>query len=182
MKLTEKDVNVVAVTQDGEMVLKIDLSEAARTALTDRVREECGSIEDALIETQVEEMVLDALVKGLNKKPGRGQLALLAGGLPAKPEKSELVACLGAAWSAKVGVPSYPRLGKAIKPIREAGEDEATILKTFVDYLENSDPKYCSPENFASRYTALREGTFGRGEKTKSEWSSVIDDLIGGDA
>ena len=180
-----KEINGVVVTtvlEGDSYALRVELSVEAREALENKLIAASGSVSQEAHEIQLGAMMREYLIKQINKGRVPAQLTLLPGtgrAIVEKDDRGELIRCLGAAWTAHIGVPSYPRIGKAIKPLREAGEPEDQILKNFVSYLEQTDPQYASPEAFANRYSAIRAGTLGNGGNRKSDWQRTIDELIG---
>jgi len=64
------------------------------------------------------------------------------------------VACAGDLWAAKLGTPSYPRIGRALKPAVERF-GAARVLTAWDNYLDREPSQFCSPEQFAEK--KLRE-------------------------
>lgn len=81
-------------------------------------------------------------------------------------------------WKMEIGVPPYARIAKAIKPLLDAGEPPMDIVQHFADFVAHTDPKFVSAENFALRYSSIRNGRYGKGDQVKSEWATVLDDLL----
>ncbi len=97
---------------------------------------------------------------------------------PSQPNRRDVIRAFGEVWQSQVGVPSFGRIGKALRPILDSGEPIEVVAQAWVSYLSNEDGKYVSPEAFASRYVSIRDGRYGSGGKTVSDWGKVLDDLI----
>ena len=81
-------------------------------------------------------------------------------------------------WTAEIGVPPHSRIARAIKPLLDAGETPVEIVRNFASFVRSSDPKFISMENFSMRYSAIKTGRFGSGDQARSEWASVLDDIL----
>ena len=184
METTEVEI----VKQDGSFGAVFELSKNQLTQLVYRVADPTTLPigEDALEEIQttaLAELFREAIETALGRP--EVSLELVAqdeAGVPVPadgPSRKDIVGAFGEAWGAKIGVPSFPRIGKALKPILDSGEPVQRVARAWFSYLQDGDAQFVSPENFASRYIAIRDGRYGNGAApAKSDWAKTLDALM----
>ena len=183
-----ENTEVEITKQDGKFGAFFELSKNQLTQLIHRVADPTTLPigEDALEEIQttaLQELFREAIETALGRPEVSLELvAQNEAGVPVVadgPTNKQVISAFAEAWESRVGVASHPRIGKMVKAIRSKGEPVHRIARAWMNYLEDGDPKFLSPENFMGKYISIREGTFGKGSMpADSDWKRTMDALL----